>query len=160
MTLIARYLPAFQFVERHRLRVSAAPADLLDAVTLPDTIDDPWVSRFIRTRELPGRLLAALRRGNALKNRAAFGLKDFTLLGRDSDREVAFGLAGKFWKLDYGLVTLHGPDEFEVLNAIGVPKLVLNFSVESADAGHVWLRTETRVFCNDRKSFFRFLPYW
>jgi hypothetical protein len=75
MTLIARYLLAFQFVERHRLRVSAAPAVLLDAVTLPDIIDDPWVSRFIRIRELPGRLLAALRRGNALKNRAAFGLR-------------------------------------------------------------------------------------
>jgi hypothetical protein len=59
---VNRKIPsAFQFVERHRLRVSAAPADLLDAVTLPDTIDDPWVSRFIRIRELPGRLLTALR---------------------------------------------------------------------------------------------------
>lgn len=117
MTLIERYLPVFQFVERHRLLVTAAPEDLLDAVTLADTIDDPWVRRFIRLRELPGRLFPAWGRGNALKNRAAF-------------------------------------------RASGVPKLVLNFSVESADAGHVWLHTETRIFCNDRKSFLRFPPYW
>jgi len=160
MKLIEKYLPVFHFIERHRLLVTAAPVDLLDAVTLAGTIDDPWVSRAVRIRELPGRLLAALGRGNALEDRAAFGLNDFTLLGRDSDREIAFGLAGQFWKIDYGLVTVHGPDEFEVLSAIGVPKLELNFSVESADAGHVWLCTETRIFCNDRKSFFRFLPYW
>jgi hypothetical protein len=76
MKLIEKYLPVFQFIERHRLLVTAPPADLLDAVTLAGTIDDPWVSRAIRIRELPGRLLAALGRGNELKNRAAFGLND------------------------------------------------------------------------------------
>jgi hypothetical protein len=114
------------------------------------------VTRFIRIRELPGRLSAALGRGNALKNRAAFGLNDFTLLGRDSDLEIAFGLAGTFWKMDYGLVTLNGPHEFEGLSALGTPKLVLTFSVESTDAGHVWLRTKT-CFCSTIAS--RFLDF-
>jgi hypothetical protein len=41
MTLVDRYLPVFQFVERHRLLVTAARVDLLDSVTLADTIDDP-----------------------------------------------------------------------------------------------------------------------
>jgi hypothetical protein len=41
MKLIDKYLPVFQFIERHRLLVTAAPADLLDAVTLAGTIDDP-----------------------------------------------------------------------------------------------------------------------
>jgi hypothetical protein len=36
----------------------------------------------------------------------------------------------------------------------------LNFVVEPMDGGRARLRTETRVFCNDRKSFIRFLPYW
>jgi hypothetical protein len=59
VTLIEKYLPVFQFVESHQLLVDDAPVDLLDAVTLPATIDNPWVSSFIRLRELPGRFLSA-----------------------------------------------------------------------------------------------------
>lgn len=65
MTLIDRFLPLYQFRERHRLLATAAPAHLLDAVTRPGTIDDPWVKVFIRLRELPGRLLGALGRPSA-----------------------------------------------------------------------------------------------
>jgi hypothetical protein len=160
MALIDKYLPVFQFNERHQLLVDAVPAGLLDAVTLSDTSDDPWVRTFIRLRELPDRFLGALGRGGVLKNRAAFGLTDFTLLGRDSDREIVFGLVGKFWQFDYGLVAIDDSEEFERFTAVGVPKLVLNFRVESLDNGHARLLTETRVFCNDRKSFIRSLPYW
>jgi hypothetical protein len=160
MTLIERFLPVYQFREHHRLAATAAPADLLDAVTRPGTMGDPWVRTFIRLRELPGRILGALGRSSALKNRAAFGLENFTLLGRDADREIAFGLAGKFWQSDYGLVALAGPTEFASLTDVGVPRLVLNFTVEPSAEGRVWLHTETRVYCNDRKSLIRFVLYW
>jgi hypothetical protein len=160
MTLIDKYLPAFQFSERHQLLVENPAACLLDAVTLAGTIDDPWVRIFIWLRELPGRFIGTLGGDNALENRPAFGLSDFTLLGRDSDREIAFGLIGRFWQSDYGLVAINGPADFASFNAPGVPKLVLNFVVEPMDGGRARLRTETRVFCNDRKSFIRFLPYW
>jgi hypothetical protein len=160
MALIDKYLPVFQFNERHQLLMDALPAGLLDEVTLSDASDDPWVRAFISLRELPDRFLGALGRGSALKNRAAFGLHDFTLLGRDSDREIVFGLVGKFWQFDYGLVAMNNSDEFERFTVVGVPKLVLNFRLESLDNGQARLLTETRVFCNDRKSFIRFLPYW
>ena len=129
MTLLETYLPVFQFREFHQVSVEAAPADLLGAVNLPGVLDDPWVKRFIKLRETPGRLLA-------------------------------FGLVGKFWQFDYGLVAIADARAFERFSTIGIPKLVLNFSVDAADRGCTWLRTETRVYCNDRKSFVRFLPYW
>jgi hypothetical protein len=160
MTLTERFLPVYQFREHHQLAATASAAHLLDAVTRPGTIDDPWVKAFIRLRELPGRVLVALGRPSALKHRAAFGLEDFTLLGRDADREIAFGLAGRFWRSDYGLVALSGPEAFADFSIIGVPKLVLNFTVETSTEGRVWLHTETRVYCNDRKSLIRFVPYW
>jgi hypothetical protein len=50
--------------------------------------------------------------------------------------------------------------EFEALNIAGVPKLVLNFSVETSTHDRIWLHTETRVYCNDRTSLIRFVPYW
>jgi hypothetical protein len=160
MTLIQAHLPVCQFAERHRLLVTAHPADLLDAVTLPGTIDDAWVKRLISWRELPGRFLSRFGSKNALGRRAAFGIGDFTLLGREDDLEIAFGLAGRFWRFDYGLVPLRGPEEFDAMSTAGVPKLVLNFTVEASADGRTWLCTETRVYCNDRSSYFRFLPYW
>jgi len=125
MTLIQAHLPVCQFAERHRLLVTAHPADLLDAVTLPGTIDDAWVKRLISWRELPGRFLSRFGSKNALGRRAAFGIGDFTLLGREDDLEIAFGLAGRFWRFDYGLVPLRGPEEFDAMSTAGVPKLVL-----------------------------------
>jgi hypothetical protein len=160
MTLLETYVPVFQFREFHQLSVEAAPADLLDAVSRPGIMQDPWVTGFIRLREMPGRLLSALGRHSLLRDKKPFGLDAFTRLGRDADREIAFGLVGRFWRFDYGLVALGNAQEFQQFSDIGVPKLALNFSVVRSDAGHMWLRTETRVFCNDRKSRMRFLPYW
>jgi hypothetical protein len=51
MTLLETYIPVFQFREFHELLVQAAPADLLDAVSLPGIMEDPWVKGFIRPRE-------------------------------------------------------------------------------------------------------------
>jgi hypothetical protein len=160
MTLLETYIPVFQFREFHELLVQAAPADLLDAVSLPGIMEDPWVKGFIRLRELPGRLLSALGRSSLLRDKQAFGLDNFTRLGRVADRELAFGLVGRFWRFDYGLVALADAQEFERFSSIGVPKLALNFSVVRSDAGRTWLLTETRVFCNDRASRMRFFPYW
>ncbi|WP_035058669.1 hypothetical protein [Andreprevotia chitinilytica] len=164
--LIDQYLPVFQFSERHQLLVDASPAALLDAVTLPGTQEDPWVRTAIQLREWPDRVFG---KADGLKSRAMFGLHDFTPLGRDSDRELAFGLIGKFWQSDYGLVAMTDPQQFAAFNEPGVAKLVMNFSAESVgndlEGGNLngrrtTLRTETRVFCNDSKSHLRFTPYW
>jgi hypothetical protein len=58
LTLIDKFLPAYQFSECHELLVDAAPADLLDALNLPGIVDDPWVQRSIQLREAPVRLLS------------------------------------------------------------------------------------------------------
>jgi hypothetical protein len=79
---------------------------LLDAVMHPGTTEDPWAKGFIRLRELPG----AWQAGGSMSQRPAFGLDDFMPLGRDADRELAFGLLGRFWQRDYGLVRLQEPE--------------------------------------------------
>ena len=160
MSLIDQFLPRFQFHEIHQLLTRADPAALLDAALLPGTSDDPWVRRFIQLRELPDRLLGALGGSSGLQQQPAFGIHNFTPLGRNGDQEVAMGLVGKFWQADYGAVAIAGPEAFAKYPDLGVAKLVLNFSTEAADDGRTWLRTETRVFCNDRASLRRFAPYW
>ncbi|KAF0812995.1 hypothetical protein IGB42_02391 [Andreprevotia sp. IGB-42] len=160
MSLIDTYLPVFQFRERHSLPVDAPPAALMDAVMQPEITDDPWMQRFIKLREWPSRALGKLGGGNRLANRGAFGLGDFVLLGRDADHEIALGAVGKFWRFDYGLVPMADATAFSHFSNRGTPKLVLNFRIETGADGQHRLSTETRIFCNDRLSYLRFLPYW
>ncbi|MDM0023155.1 hypothetical protein [Variovorax saccharolyticus] len=161
MQLIETYMPTFQFRERHALIADASPAALLDAALLPGATDDSWAKAFIRLRELPDRLFGSFGASSGLAQRAAFGIDDFMYLGREADRELAFGLVGRFWQRDYGLVTLARPEQqFASYFEPGLAKLVLNFSTETLPGGQTRLATETRVHCVDSAALRRFTPYW
>ena len=160
MPLIDQLLPRYQFCEKHQLLTRAAPAALLDAALQPEISEDPWTRRFIQLRELPDRVWGALGGRSGLQRQPAFGIHNFTPLGRDGDQEVAIGLVGRFWQTDYGQARIANADAFTQFTEPGVAKLVLNFSTAAAGDGRTWLRTETRVFCNDRASLLRFTPYW
>lgn len=160
MTLIDQFLPHYQFCEKHQLPTNAEPAALLDAALRPEISDDPWARRFIQLRELPDRVWGTLGGRSGLHRKPAFGIHNFTPLGRDGDQEVAVGLVGKFWQADYGQIHIASADAFTRFSEPGVAKLVLNFSTEAAGNRRTWLRTETRVFCNDQASLRRFTPYW
>lgn len=158
--LINHYVPVCQFRERHDMLVDASPAMLLDAVSEPGITDDPWMRTFIRMREFPERFLSRLTGGGELQGKLPFGFDNFLLLGRDGDREIALGLLGKFWQFDYGQVRVPDAAAFHRFDVPGVAKLVLNLSAEKMDGGRTRLATETRIFCNDRKSTLSFTPYW
>ncbi len=159
MELMTRYLPCYQFAEEHSLHVPASPARVLDMAARPDVVDDPVARRLISLRELPNRLAGRLGFASALQNRPAFSLDEFTLLGRDGERELAFGLAGRFWRSDYGLVPLADARAFATLDATGIAKLVLNFTAQPEGQG-TRLTTRTRVWCGDDAARRRFTPYW
>jgi hypothetical protein len=155
--LMERHLPQHQFEEHHSLVIHSAPGKALDAAQTVALEPDPFIQRFIAVREFPARLMNRLGRPSPLPSRP-FGGEDFTLLGRDADRELAFGLAGHFWRSNYGLQTLGDAAAFDRLTHL--PKLVLNFSVEPLADGTHRLSTTTRVWCPDAASLRRFAPYW
>jgi hypothetical protein len=154
--LIDHYLPLFQFREQHEILADASPGALLDAAAQPQSSEDPWARRFIALRELPGRLAGV----QGLQDTPPFGLGNFVPLGRDGDRELAFGLLGKFWQADYGLMPVADASAFSLQQTPGVAKLVLNFSTSEDASGRTRLHTETRVYCNNRHALLRFTPYW
>ncbi len=47
-------------------------------------------------------------------------MDNFTLLQRNGDVEVAYGLAGKLWKADYGQVVVADAEAFELFNEPGM----------------------------------------
>lgn len=92
MSLLHTLLPQYQFAERHQRRVAASPAALMQALAQLPQWQDPWVSRFIALRELPGRLAARLGYANALPYKPPFGLHEFTLLAQ-GEHELVWGPA-------------------------------------------------------------------
>lgn len=159
MQLIERYLPQYQFAERHERYISATPARVLELITRPEVVDDPITRHLIAVRELPGRLAGLLGLRGMAREGSAFSLSDFTYLGRDGDHEVAFGLAGRFWRMDYGLVVIENAQAFDSLATPGLAKLVMNFTAVAQGNG-TQLATHTRIYCGDIASERRFRAYW
>jgi hypothetical protein len=158
MSLLDRYLPVYQFSERHSVVVDGSAGAVLDAVEAFDPSGDRVSRRMTLARELPGRWLTKL--GLAGTSRpAAFSKRDFIPLDRDGDREMAAGLVGRFWRLDYGLVPLPDAAAFLAFAAPGTAKLVIGFLAEP-QGDQTRLVTETRVYCPDRRSKLLFTPYW
>lgn len=158
MTLIAKYLPDYQFSERHTLNIAAPQAAVIAATHTYQPSSDPFFRHMIALRELPMRARGWLRQRHATT--APFGIHNFTLLEQIENRELIFGLAGQFWKLDYGQTPIADGLDFLAFDQPGAAKLVLSFTADSLDTFQTRLTTETRVFCIDRQALRRFSPYW
>lgn len=159
MDLLEQFLPQWQFGERHTLMLDGvSPAQAFASIAPGLNAQDPLMAKAIALREVPGRLLRKLGlSGNALPTQA-FGPHSFTLLGEVPNREVAFGLAGCFWQLDYGLRPFADAAAFAALT--DQPRLVLNVCVEPVGGDSSRLITHTRVHCPTDEQRRRFTPYW
>ncbi len=159
MELIERFLPQWQFSERHALVLDGVtPAQAYASIIPGLSSQDPLINNAIALREVPGRLLRSLGLSrNALPSQP-FGFHSFALLGQAPNTEVAFGLAGRFWELDYGLRTVNDAQAFAAM--IDQPRLVLNVCVEALGDHSCRLVTHTRVHCPDEAQRRRFAPYW
>ncbi|GAN97263.1 hypothetical protein Geu3261_0157_009 [Komagataeibacter europaeus NBRC 3261] len=153
MALIDDLLPCFTFTERHALRIHATGATIMDCVSRYRAQDDPLIRLAISLREGPARMLG-------LSQRKTLDLDDFTPLGRVGDREMVMGLAGAFWRMDYGLVDIASVTDFLACRHRNVCRLVMGFTVGPAATGQSLLVTETRVSCPTPALRRRFAPYW
>lgn len=166
MSLIDEFLPHYQFVERHATLVRADPARIFDIVLTRDVLrEDSFVRAMLTLRALPSALWQRIR-ATQRPTITTFGMQNFTSLGRDGNREILYGLIGRFWRLDGGLHVLVQQDpiaqveEFRSFTAPGFAKLVFNLSCEPGGSEATRLSTETRVSCPDFRTRMLFAPYW
>lgn len=157
--LIDKYLPRYQFSERHTVDIPAPRAAVMAAVERFRPDDDAFFRAAIGVRELPMRLAASLGRRVAARQ-PAFGVANFTLLEQAGDEERVLGMAGRFWQLDYGQSAVADGAAFLAFGQPGTAKLALAFATEALGGNCTRLRTETRVGCSDRASLRSFAPYW
>lgn len=156
--LVTRWLPGAQFSERHAAPVSGDPAAIIAAIAALDDSEDAVIRVMLQLREAPARLWDAIGGYSTLRGRPRFGLRDFTVLER-SESHIVLGLVGRFWRLDFGLIRMTGPEMFRLFAQPGTPRLIMAYSVEQGPTGQR-LVTETHVLCPDRRSRLLFSPYW
>ena len=156
--LLDRFMPAYDVVERHHIRVAAPAAVTFAAAREQDLMQLPPVSAIFKTRELvlratpderpqPRGLLAATQ---------ALG---WGVLAEVPDREIVVGAVTKPWEAN---VTFHAlpADEFAAFSQPGFVRIAWTLRADPIDDDTSVFRTETRAVATDATARARFRRYW
>jgi hypothetical protein len=156
--LLDRFMPAYEVVERHQVRVAAPAAVTLASARQLDLQGSSLVRAIIRAREL---LLGAtpdsrLRPRGLLAEVESLG---WGVLAEVPDREVVLGAVTKPWEANVKFRALP-PDQFAAFNEPGYVKIVWTLRAEPIGANESVFRTETRALATDTEAHSKFRRYW
>ena len=156
--LLDRFIPTFEVVERHHIRVEA-PADITFAASRDvDFQQSALIRAIFKGRELmlgskpdvserPRGLLALTR---------SLG---WGVLAEVPGREVVVGAVTQPWKANVVFRALP-PDEFAAFDEPDYVKIVWTLRADPIDADESVARTETRVQTTDPAARRKFRRYW
>ena len=156
--LLDRFIPEFEIVERHHIRVNAPAEVTMAAAREQDLLRLPLVRAIFKTREIvfgtkpddrpsPHGVLAATQ---------ALG---WGVLADVTDREIVVGAVTKPWEADVVFRALPA-DEFASFAEPGYVKIVWTLRADPLDADTSVFRTETRAVATDAIARARFRRYW
>jgi hypothetical protein len=143
--LADRFLPHYHISEVHRISIAATPERIFPLVNEMDFSE----SRIIR-------ILFTLR---GLGSKKHLLKKMFVELDSIAEKEVAYGLAGQFWK-SRGNLQVMTPPGFQSFSTPGFLKAVWTFELSPENSGRTILITETRVECLGSTARRLFSIYW
>jgi hypothetical protein len=160
--LLDRFMPAYEVVERHHIRVAAPAPMTLAAARQQDLLQLPLVRAIFRARQI---VLGATPddrsephgiRSGLLTTLQALG---WGILAEVPDRELVVGAVTRPWEPN---VTFHAlpPDEFAEFSRPGFVKIAWTLRADPIDARTSIFRTETRAIATDPTARMRFRRYW
>jgi hypothetical protein len=156
--LLDRFIPAYEIVERHRIRV-AAPADVTLAAARETDLQGSGVVRtIIKAREL---ILGAShedrpRPRGLLAEVQSLG---WGVLAEVPGRQLVVGAVTKPWEANVTFRALP-PDQFAAFVEPGYVKIVWTLRADPISATESLFRTETRAIATDPGARKRFRRYW
>lgn len=160
-TLLDRFLPQCEILERHETRV-AAPADVTYVAAREMSLaSSPLVRAILRGRELLMRSSVEERPDE----RPPQSLIDEVLsigwgvLAQEPGREIVLGAVTQPWKSDVKFRALP-PDEFAAFDDPGFAKIAWTIRAEPLGPATSRFYTETRVATTDMDARKRFRWYW
>jgi hypothetical protein len=152
--LLDRFMPEYDFHERHSIAVDAPAADVMAAARGLRLHDVPLTAALIAVRSLPGlvlhRRMPLSPGGPVLESSLSSG---FVLLADEPD-ELVLGAVGRFWTVGGGLVPVTRA-EFLDFDEPGYAKAAFNFHAVGGE-----LSTETRIRAADDEARRSFGRYW
>jgi len=157
-SLLDRFMPEYEIVERHHIRVAAPAAVTLAVAREADLQGSIVVRAIIRAREI---LLGATSDGarrprGLLAETQSLG---WGVLADVPDREVIVGAVTRPWEANVIFRALP-PADFAAFGEPGYVKIAWTIRADPLDATHSVFRTETRAIATDADARTRFRRYW
>jgi hypothetical protein len=156
--LLDRFMPVYEIVERHHIRVAAPAAVTLAAAREQDLLQLPLVRPIFKAREIVLRATPDNRpqpRGIV----AATLALGWGILADVPEREIVVGAVTRPWEPN---VIFHAllPDEFATFGEPGFVKIAWTLRADPIDGEKSVFRTETRAVATDPAARARFRRYW
>jgi hypothetical protein len=154
VTAIDQWLPRYQVSSCYSAFVHASDEKTYSALKRANFSDLAIVRGLMRLR---GYRIGGAKTPESIAQPDARG--PFLDLAAVPAQELVFGITGRFWRPDGGIVRGLTPAEFGDFHRAGYAKAVWNFSLAPADGG-TQLSTETRVQTFGRSATLMFRTYW
>ena len=157
-TLLDRFLPTYEVLERHQTVVAAPVEATYAAARQMDLMDSAVVRAIFRGREL-------LMRATPTDGREPQPLIDEVLalgwgvLAQEPGREIVVGAVTQPWEAEVRFRSLP-PDEFAAFNTPGFAKIAWTIRTESLGPAKSRFYTDNRVATTDPETRRRFRRYW
>ena len=157
-SLLDRYMPAYDVVDRHCARVEATAAQTLEAARNLELFQRPLVRTIVRAREL---LLGATpdeeqRPRGLLGETLSLG---WGVLAEEPGREIVVGAVTRPWEANVRFRSIP-PHEFAGFAEPGYVKIAWTLRADPIGPAASVFRTETRAVATDPEARARFRRYW
>jgi hypothetical protein len=156
--LLDRFMPRYDVVERHSIRV-AAPADVTFAAAKEqDLMQVPLIAAIFKAREI---VMGAAGPANE-QVRGLFAMTQalgWGVLAEVAGREVVLGAVTRPWEANVTFRALP-PDQFAAFAEPGLVKIVWTLRADPVESETSIFRTETRVVATDASAREHFRSYW
>lgn len=156
--LLDRFMPAYEVVERHHIRVAASAETTFAAACETNLLSSPISRAIFRAREviLGSTPDASERPTGVLALTKSIG---WGVLAEVPGREVVMGAVTQPWRANVTFRPLL-PDDFAAFDEPGYVKIVWTLRADPIRAAESVFRTETRVMATDPGARQKFRRYW
>lgn len=156
--LLDQFIPAYEVVERHHVRVAAPAAVALAAAREMDLAQSAIIRGIFKGRELI--LGAKPDKVRSLQTLLAWARElGWAVLAEIPDREIVLGAVTRPWVASPVFRPLP-PQEFAGFHEPGYAKIVWTLRADAINVTESVARTETRVATTDRAARRAFRRYW